>query len=200
MAFGFSQILTLPAFPHAIIARPRLDFQKSLSKSVDKKDKPEYWQKELAADPGNFILKKLARMAASMQNPSPFKPFKPPEIEEQDPVELGRGGHCNVAIEVLLELYPAGKPHKLTQNGNDCAHVFLMFKGQPLDICGVTSLEEMRTHYKDDSLKPASISAEDIQNAFCGWQTPDETVRLKAHFKKHILNNLGKTFPQSETQ
>lgn len=113
-------------------------------------------------------------------------------------MELGRGGHCNVALEVLLELYPEGKPYKLTRNGKDYPHVFLMFKGQPLDICGVTSMAEMRAHYKDDSLVAVAISLKEMEKAFRGWQTPDERTRLIAHFKKHILDNLGKSFPHPE--
>ena len=126
-------------------------------------------------------------------------PSNQTEFEDQNPVELGRGGHCNVALEVLLELYPGGEPYKLTDNGKDYAHVFLMFNGKPLDICGVISLGEMKTHYKNDSLFAKAISLEDVQKYFHGHQSPEETMRLKAHFKKHIFANLEKKFPTPQT-
>lgn len=126
-------------------------------------------------------------------------PTKPSEIEDQDPTELGRGGFCHIALEVLLELYPTGQPHKLTSTGKDYAHVFLMFKGQPLDICGATSLAEMMGHYKDDSLQSKATTVREIQTYFRGWQTPEESKRLKAHFKKHIVENQGRKFPCPET-
>lgn len=75
-----------------------------------------------------------------------------------------------------------------------------MFKGQPLDIGGVTCLAEMRTHYKDGSLVSEAISVHEIQKAFRGWQTPDEKTRLKAHFNKHIQDNFGRKFPYPETR
>jgi hypothetical protein len=120
---------------------------------MNNKNDCEFWQERSATNLENVILKKLAVISANMRNPAPFKPLKLPAIEEQDPIELGRGGYCNVAIEVLLELYPKGTPFKLTSNGKDCPHVFLMFKEQPLDIYGVTSLSEMRTYYKIPSLR-----------------------------------------------
>jgi hypothetical protein len=156
------------------------------------KEQFEFWQKRLAAEPYNIFYQRFASMTSDDQNRTPTKPS---EIEDQDPTELGRGGFCHIALEVLLELYPTGQPHKLTSTGKDYAHVFLMFKGQPLDICGTTSMAEMRGHYKNDYLLSEATTVREIQTYFRGWQTPEESKRLKAHFKKHILENQGGKFP-----
>ena len=160
-------------------------------------EQSEFWEKRLAADPNNFILKRLVSMTSHEQAQTPFKL---PEFEDQDPVKLGREGYCHIALEVLLELYPTGETYRLTNDHKGYDHVFLMLNGQPLDMCGRTSIAEMRTYYKVDSLVPEAASFQDIQKYFRGWETPEEKTRLKAYFKKHILDNLNLKFPPRETQ
>jgi hypothetical protein len=49
-------------------------------------------------------------------------------------------------------------------------------------------------------LKVEPISIQEIQKIFRSSQTLEETIRLKAHFKKYILAEVGKKFPPTETQ
>ena len=159
---------------------------------------PNYFQKRLEHDPDNEVLKTLARMTADEDEP--FVPFKLTEIEDEDPVKLGREGDCAVALEVLLELYPSGVPHRLTSDQNDFAHTFLMYKGRLMDVGGYTTIEEMQLRYKAPSHKSEPVDMEAVQHNFRGWRTSDEIKRLKAHFRQYILQHVGSKFPDPETQ
>jgi hypothetical protein len=175
----------------ALNASPTLLLKHSRRSNMKDNEQSEFWQKQLAAEPDNYVNQMLVRITTPARS---YHPSKSPEIEEQDPMKLGREG------EVLLELYPTGIPYKLTSNGKDCPHVFLMFNGQPLDICGITSLAEMGDHYKIDFVFAKEMSFQEMQKLSCGRQTPEDKRRLKAHFREYIIKNVGERFPPPETQ
>ena len=122
-----------------------------------------------------------------MKKPHEFVPLKPDEIEDQDPLKLGLGGDCNIALEILLEFFPSANPHRLTNDKNGWDHVFLIVNGQSVDISGITSLEKMRAHYQDETLRAEPVQMREIRRAFKGHRDSDEIERLKAHFKQYIL-------------
>jgi hypothetical protein len=168
-------------------------------KSDEANDAAAYFRKQLESDPHNWIYKRLVEMADQPQIHRPIIFVKREEIEDEDPKIAGRTGECDVALEVLLELYPTGRPHRLTNDGNNFAHVFLMYKGAPMDMLGMTTIDEMRAHYQDESLRSEPVNLESIRHHFRNHRTDDDDLRYRAHFKKHILANIGNVFPPPES-
>jgi hypothetical protein len=168
--------------------------------SANEPSSSDFWRKKLEEEPGNFIYHKMFKMAQRLETPQPFKLFKSPEIEDQDPTDLGRGGDCDIVLEILCDLYPNGRPHRLTTDSNDFAHTFLMYNGAPIDIRGVTTVDEMRSHYGDPSLRAEPVTLEQVQVYFRGHRTVEEKRRTRAHLQNHILKNIGNAFPPPESK
>jgi len=160
----------------------------------------KYWRNELANDPGNFFLQKMVRMVDNAENSGRFERLEPQRIEATNPEAAGRGGECDVALEILLDIYPTGQPYRLTSDGTDFPHTFLMYKGVPLDICGTTSLDEMQAHYNNDSLRAEPVTLTEVQTYFRGHRTPTEKRSFETHLRNHILSNIGRKFPHPEPQ
>jgi hypothetical protein len=141
-------------------------------------------------------------MQQNRDKPPKFERMKLPEIEEEDPLQLGRGGYCDIALEVLLDLYRDAQPYGLAAEeggGFDHVflHVFLMVDGRPLDIYGFTTLDEMRTHFKNDALIAKPSSLKEIREAFKGHnRTVDERRRVTARLRAFVTTSLGGRFPR----
>jgi hypothetical protein len=123
---------------------------------------------------------------------------RPREIEDEDPIEAGRGGACHLALEVLLlEFYSAASPYRLTAEGrNDFDHVFLMVNDRPMDIGGFTTIDELRKWYKDDALVPVPTTIEQIQQRFSTHCSADEKRRYKKLFRYFISEHRHDLFPK----
>lgn len=70
-----------------------------------------------------------------------------------NPVELGAGGFCFLAAELLMEKYPMAALCRLTDSSRArFAHVFISANNMPADIRGFRSVAAMRFDYDDYSL------------------------------------------------
>jgi hypothetical protein len=118
------------------------------------------------------------------------------EIEEENPIQAGRGGACHLALEVLyLEFYPDGTPYRLAAEGDDgFDHVFLMVKDRPLDIGGFTTIDELRKWYHDDKLVPVPTTLEEIQKRFAEHDSSDKRRRYKKLFRYFISDHRNDLF------
>lgn len=145
------------------------------------------WRQRLEEDPDNYLLQRLAAMEEEQENPKPYVPLKSPETEESDPRILGREGDCDVALEALMEFYPSAEPYRLASDDNDFAHVFLVYKGEPLDICGTTTIEDLKKHYKDERLTAKPVNLQEIRRFFSKHRDSETHRRVRAHFRNYIL-------------
>ena len=152
-------------------------------------------REQVESNPTDWVSRRLLEMAENTRNPPQIELSRQPEIEDEDPEDAGCYGECDVALEVLLEFFPNAEPYRLTKDDSDCAHTFLMYEGEPMDIRGKTTIDELRARFNDDSLQPQPVTLEQIRLYFRNHRTSEECRRYRELFRKHIAANLGKVFP-----
>ena len=133
----------------------------------------------------------LQRMFEEQDNPRPFVRFNPQQ--ERSVEELGRGGDCDVATEVLMDLYPSAKAYRLKDDRSDFAHTFVIYNGLAVDITGITTIDEMVQHY-GGSLSAEPTTMQSIRSYFRNHRENQEHRALRDRFSANILANIEK-FP-----
>ncbi len=107
-----------------------------------------------------------------------------------DPIEtLGTTGYCDLAAEVLLELFPEAQVHRFT-DGASFGHVFLIFRGRALDITGFKTVEEMSATDAWQGLTAEPVSIDAVRNYFRNQgRSSKERQIVKSRFAEHVTKH-----------
>jgi hypothetical protein len=65
-------------------------------------------------------------------------------LRDKTAIQLGMGGYCYLASELLLDLFPTAQIWRLSEpDRNTFGHVFLMVNGYAVDIAGLRSVDDL---------------------------------------------------------
>jgi hypothetical protein len=115
-------------------------------------------------DGAEWLRRKLQRMMDSAGQLPVInrKEGKFDYLRETPAVHLGMGGYCYLAMDLLLELFPAAEVWRFTTPARDTfSHVFLIVDGYVVDIAGFRRMGDLlaNTEFKGCIAEQTSVDA-----------------------------------------